>query len=200
MRKAFIYFKNMDLVCFCGELRQYRFMICCLVFCTLCGIGMGCVSSSDALTFSYYAGDIKIFGVIFQNESISTIFWSRLSLIFASTVIIHICSLHKLCLPLSFLFITFRGFMLGSNLLCATSLYGLNGIVIVIFLSLPVNLLLIASNVCMCTYGQRYACGDMRRWKVLCQATVMAFFGQVIICAIEVLIIQFLILPLIFIL
>lgn len=200
MRKAFIYLKNTDLICFCGELREHRFMLCSLIFCAICGVGMGCISNNEALTFTYYAGDIKIFGVIFQNESISTIFWSRVSLIFASCVIIHICSLHKLCLPLSFLFVTFRGFMLGSNLLCATSLYGLNGIIIVIFLSLPINLALIAIHICMCTYGHRYACGDIRGWKVLCQSTCMSFVGQICICGLEVVAIQFLVLPLIFIL
>ncbi|MFI3163271.1 MAG: hypothetical protein R3Y65_02375 [Bacillota bacterium] len=200
MRKAFIYFKNTDLICFFGELRQHRFMLCSLVFCGICGIGMGCISSSEALTFTYYAGDIKIFGVIFQNEPILTIFWSRVSLIFASCAIIHICSLSKMCLPLSFLFITFRGFMLGSNLLCATSLYGLNGIIIVIFLSLPINIALIVTHICMCTYGYHYASCDGRRWKVLCESTCMSFCGQLCLCGIEVAIIQFLVLPLIFIL
>ncbi len=175
-------------------------MLFSLLFCAICGVGMGCISTSEALTFTYYASDIKIFGVIFQNESISTIFWSRVSLIFASCVIIHICSLNKLCLPLSFLFITFRGFMLGSNLLCATSLYGLNGIIIVIFLSLPINIALIAVHICMCTYGYRYACGDGRRWKVLWGSTCMSFGGQLCLCGLEVAIIQFLVLPLIFIL
>lgn len=195
-----MYLKNMDLYCFCQNLRMHRFMICSLFFCALCGIGMGCVSGSDELSFAYYIGDIKIFGVIFQNDSVMEIFWARVGLIFASSVIILVCSMHKLCLPLSFLFITFRGFMLGSNLLCAMLTYGLNGLVIVIFLSLPINILLICMQLCMCTYGHRYACLEVKRWQTLCQSSCAFFCLQLAICAVEVLMIQVLVLPLIFIL
>lgn len=195
-----MYFKNMDLFCFCSNLSAHKFMICSLSFCALCGVCMGCISGSDELSFAYYMADIKIFGVIFQEESVVSIFWSRIGLIFASSVIIFVCSLNRFCLPLSFLFITFRGFMLGSNLLCAMLSYGLNGLIIVIFLSLPVNIILICMQLGMCTYGHRFACLEVRKWSILYQSTGTFFCMQMFVCVIETVMIQVLVLPLIFIL
>lgn len=200
MRRIQLFIKNLDICIFCTNLSRYKFLNCCFYFCCFCGLCLGVISAGDSLIYARYLGEINIYEVVFSGQSVMVIFWSRLSLVFACTVIVWIFSLHRCCLPLSFLFLTFRGFMLGANLASAFALYGMSGLIVGVFLSLPVNILLIVMHSIMCCYSFKTACDKQPFGKAMIQSSCVCFCVQIFVCLFEILAIQVLVLPLIYIL
>lgn len=117
--------------------------------CAVAGIIVGCVNVSRLAHYMSVA-EIKYFGVIRLlgvNVRFGTVFWNRLLITAGSFGVIILFSCHFTLLPGGYLFLVYRGYVLGLNAALWISIYGMGGLLNALIFIIPHQLIL----TCGCT-------------------------------------------------
>lgn len=177
------------------DFHRWKWWYFTMLICFSSGIILGIfVRSEDFLdVIGFLSTDY--FLVIFGKDSISSIFVSRCLNNLTMIVILSICFFTKYLIPLNYLFLCYRGFVFGSVIFYVGMSFGVAGVLLVIFLIIPIqfisNFIFIIASVNAITYAKKRYCDSI--WIfVLSVATVflLSVLSAVLESAIVVIIIR----------
>lgn len=125
------------------NISRNRKMFLLYVLCVLTGVILGLFFTID-LTGSFFTFDYanRFFNIVFVNNiSIITVIFDRVFINFQLFLLLFIFSLHFFMAPLHYVFILYRSYILSSTAAIIISLYGVLGVVNVILLIVPQQLI-----------------------------------------------------------
>ncbi|MEG1806180.1 MAG: hypothetical protein RR327_07305 [Clostridia bacterium] len=110
-----------------------------MLLCFAAGIILGIFVRSDGFIEIVNFLSRDYFLIVFGQKPMSTIIISRCVNNFGMIIIMSLCFLTPYLIPLNYLFLAYRGFILGSVICSLVASFGVAGVLLVIFLIVPIQ-------------------------------------------------------------